>query len=346
MRKGHLDHHPTSKVMLNLALQMVKPARQQLEGDNKSYNSTIHYLPCIFDAVQQQQQVKRCVPHTGLDSKCYKQESTIWKCGEIICNLQTYAHTQITLNGHPSPISLDKYHTLVLPLDSYDSESDRPPQLGYNPVGMNDEDWAEDNMDMRDYPAHADEPSTVSDKHIERASSIVKVPTIATHLPDPTHLSTPEESPRTGDDKDADKPISEEGAATDNLEVDEEVPMLSLRKSISSNRRKKNSTMRTMPPLRSVNKLSRSVNKLLRRVNKLSRLTRTKKPLLWRLKNQPSGNGWEILSMNEPALILTQVRPQASWSPYRGSRVPKVDISPVKGVVTFVAKAVIVSTPY
>ena len=39
------------------------------------------------------------------------------------------------------------------------------------------------------------------------------------------HLSTPEESPRTGDDKDADNPASEENAATDDLEVEEEAPM-------------------------------------------------------------------------------------------------------------------------
>ena len=63
---------------------------QQLEGDDKSYDGAIHYLPCIFDAIQWQQQVKGCVPHTSLDSEHYKQE-----CGEIIPNLQTYSHTQI-----------------------------------------------------------------------------------------------------------------------------------------------------------------------------------------------------------------------------------------------------------
>ena len=36
MCTGRLNRHPTSKVMLNRALQTVKPAMQQLEGDNKS----------------------------------------------------------------------------------------------------------------------------------------------------------------------------------------------------------------------------------------------------------------------------------------------------------------------
>ena len=67
---------------------MAKPAMQQLEGDDKNYNGAIHYLPCIFDAIQWQQQVKGCVPNTGLDSECYKQEHR-----EIIHNLQTYAYT-------------------------------------------------------------------------------------------------------------------------------------------------------------------------------------------------------------------------------------------------------------
>ena len=94
-----------------------------------------------------------------------------------------------------------------------------------NPIDLrSSEDWAEDNVDMGDYLAHADEPPTVSDKRIEGASSIAEVPTIATHPPDPMHLSTPEGSPHTGDDEDADKSASEEGAADDNPEAEEEVP--------------------------------------------------------------------------------------------------------------------------
>ena len=87
---------------------------------------------------------------------------------------------------------------------------------------MSDKDWAEDNIDMGDYLACADEPPTVSDKHIEGTSSIVEVPTIATHLPNPMHLSTAKESPHTRDNDDADKPISNKGAANDDLEVEEE----------------------------------------------------------------------------------------------------------------------------
>ena len=110
----------------------------------------------------------------------------------------------------------------------WDSESDRPLWWGYRLAGMSDKDWAEDNIDMGDYPACADEPPTISDKHIEGiegASGIVEVPMIATHLPDPMDLNTLEESPHTGDDDDADKPVSDKGAADDNLEAEEETPM-------------------------------------------------------------------------------------------------------------------------
>ena len=170
------------------------------------------------------------------------------------------------MHGHPLPISLNKYHNLVLPPDLYgslfspqpmaplhttsprkgqmagddddsmtpaaapgctgaavcmssfattsmeqddetdwDSESDKPEQWNYHPADMNDyEDWVEDNVDVGDHPSCANEPPTVKDKHIEGASSIAEVPTIATHPPDPTHLSMPEGSPHTEDDKDAD----------------------------------------------------------------------------------------------------------------------------------------------
>ena len=49
---------------------------------------------------------------------------------------------------------------------NWDSESDKPPWQRYCPVGMSNEDWAKDNIDMGDYPAHADKPPTISDKHI------------------------------------------------------------------------------------------------------------------------------------------------------------------------------------
>ena len=93
---------------------MAKLAMQKLEGDNKNYNGAIHYLPCVFDTAQCQQQVKGCVPHSSLESEHYKQE-----CAKIICNLQSYAHTHITMHGHLSPISLDKYHNLVLSLTGF-----------------------------------------------------------------------------------------------------------------------------------------------------------------------------------------------------------------------------------
>ena len=108
---------------------MAKPAIQQLEDNDKNYDSTIHYLPCVFDAVQRQQQVNWCVPHSSLESECYKQERR-----EIICNLQGYAHMQITMYGQPSLISFDKYRNLVLSPDIYDSLfSPRPMAPPRNP---------------------------------------------------------------------------------------------------------------------------------------------------------------------------------------------------------------------
>ena len=116
MHTGRSDCNPTLHIMLSQAIQMVKPAMQQLEGVNKDYNGTIHYLPCIFDTMQRQQQVQGCIPHNSLESEHYKQE-----CREIMHNLQSYAHTQIIMHGYPSLISLDKFHNLVLPLELYDS---------------------------------------------------------------------------------------------------------------------------------------------------------------------------------------------------------------------------------
>ena len=105
---------------------------------------------------------------------------------------------------------------------NWDSESDKPEWQNYHPAGMSDYgDWAEDNVDMGDHPSHADEPLTVRDKHIEGASSIAEVPTIATHPPDPTHLSMPEGSLHAEDDEDPDKPVSEGGDPDDNSEEEE-----------------------------------------------------------------------------------------------------------------------------
>ena len=116
MPTGQSDLTPTSHAMLSRALQTAKPAMQQLEGDNKSYNGTLHYLPCVFNTVQQQQQVKGCVPHHSMESECYKKE-----CTEIIRALQSYVHMWLTMHGYPSPISLDKLRSLVLPPELYDS---------------------------------------------------------------------------------------------------------------------------------------------------------------------------------------------------------------------------------
>ena len=102
--------------MLSRALQMAKPAMQQLEGNDKSYNRALHYLPCVFNTMQHQQQVKGWVLHHSMESECYKKEH-----GEIMRALQSYAYTQNTMLGYQSPISLDQLHSLVLPPELYDS---------------------------------------------------------------------------------------------------------------------------------------------------------------------------------------------------------------------------------
>ena len=63
---------------------------QQLEGDDvvTSYNGAIHYLPCVFNTVQWQQQVIGFIPHHSMESDLYKTEH-----GEIMWALQGYAHT-------------------------------------------------------------------------------------------------------------------------------------------------------------------------------------------------------------------------------------------------------------
>ena len=82
---------------------MAKPAMQELEGNDKSYNGPLYYLPCVLDTVQWQQQVKGCVPHHGMESNCYKKEH-----GEIMRTLQSYVHMWITMHSYLLPISLDK----------------------------------------------------------------------------------------------------------------------------------------------------------------------------------------------------------------------------------------------
>ena len=117
MRTGWPDHTPTSYTILSQALQMAKPAMQQLEGNDKSFNGALHYLLCIFDMVQHQQQVKGCVPHHSLESDHYKKEQA-----EIMRSLQNYTHMCLTTSGYPLPISLDnKLRNLVLPPELYDS---------------------------------------------------------------------------------------------------------------------------------------------------------------------------------------------------------------------------------
>ena len=106
-----------SYAMLSWALQTVKPVMQQFEGNDKSFNRAMHYLPCVFDTIQHQQQVKGCVPHHSMESDRCKKE---W--AEIMWSLQGYAHMCLTTHGYPSPISLDnKLRNLVLPPELYDS---------------------------------------------------------------------------------------------------------------------------------------------------------------------------------------------------------------------------------
>ena len=207
---------------------------------------------------------------------------------------------------------------------------------------MSDKEWAEDNIDMGDYLARADEPPTISDKYIEGASSIAEVPMIATHLPDPTHLSTPEESPHTKEDDDTDKPISNlyAVAADDDPEAEEEMTTTDViieEEYLEQQEEEELDCEDDAPVEESEQVIEESEQDV--EVNKNEETTVTE-------VKEPSGNSWGILSMNEPALTLTQVRPQASWSLSWGSRVPKVNISPVKVVATFVADVVIDSILY
>ena len=227
-----------------------------------------------------------------------------------LCPFQLLAdddHDNMTLAAAPpgctsAAAHMSSFMTTSMEWDDetdWDLESDRPLWQGYRLVGMSDKDWAEDNIDMGDYPVHANEPPTISDKHIEGASGIVEVPTIVTHLPDPMHLSTPEESPHAGKDDDADKPISKEGATATNLEAEEEMPMADVvveeeyfKQQEEEGLGYEDTFVRSVnKSSRSVNKLLRMMNKLFRMMNKLLRLTRMRKPLLWlgdHIDKQPS----------------------------------------------------------
>ena len=57
-----------------------------------------------------------------MESGHYKKE-----CAEIKLALKGYAHTWLTMHGYPSLISLDKFCSLVLPPDLYNSLYQPPP---------------------------------------------------------------------------------------------------------------------------------------------------------------------------------------------------------------------------
>ena len=114
MWSGQSDHTPTSQVMC-CKCKWQSQLCNSLKAMTRATMETSHYLPCVFNTVQHQQQVKGWVLHHSLKSKCCNKE-----CSEIIRALQGYAHSQNTMHGYPSPISLDKLHSLVLPPELYD----------------------------------------------------------------------------------------------------------------------------------------------------------------------------------------------------------------------------------
>ena len=103
----------------------------------------------------------------------------------------------------------------------WDSDSDKLTQ-NFHMAGMTDyEDWAENDLDVGDHPACADDPPTIKHSHIEGASGIAEAPTSTTHPPDPMHLNMPEGSPHTEDDADVEGLTQEEGDANSNPEEKE-----------------------------------------------------------------------------------------------------------------------------
>ena len=300
------------------------------------------------------------------------------------------------MHGHPSPISLNKYHNLVLPPDSYDSlyshrpmtpphiistrkgqpagdnddsmtpaaapgcttaaahmsnftstcmeqddetnldsESDKPMQQNYCPAGMNDyEDWTEDNIDMGNHPACADEPPTLGDNHIEGASSMTKAPANTTHPPDPMHLSIPGDSPHTEDDEDVDKPASEGGDTDGNSGEEEEKPHAG------------DVIVEEECYKQKEEELDYEDDTPTEECEQVVEVNESEEAANMEVKQPLSRDGWEIPSTKEQALTPKLVKQLASWNPSWESRVLKVDVGLMRSMLPHVATAAIVNTPY
>ena len=97
----------SDRTLMSQAMLMAKPAMQELEGDDKSYNGPLYYLPCVLDTVQWQQQVKGCVPHHGMESK------VTYTCGSLctaICCQSAWTNfiTARTIRFVISPLAIGR----------------------------------------------------------------------------------------------------------------------------------------------------------------------------------------------------------------------------------------------
>ena len=73
------------------------------------------------------------------------------------------------------------------------------------------ENWADNDLNMGDHRACANEPPAIEYGCVEEASGTVETPATMTHPPDPTHLSMPESSPHTKDNVNVEGLTQQEG---------------------------------------------------------------------------------------------------------------------------------------
>ena len=116
LRTNRPDQSPISAGMRTRALRCAVPAMQELEGEQKDFIGTSHYLMTVFESVQRQQTVKGVLPHTQLESERYLAERRT-----ILKALREHGDMRSSVKGHLSPVSLKEGRTLVLPPELYDA---------------------------------------------------------------------------------------------------------------------------------------------------------------------------------------------------------------------------------
>ena len=142
----------------------------------------------------------------------------------------------------------------------------------------------------------------------------------------------PEGSPHTEEDKDADRPASEGGDANDNSEEEEEEPPtgdIVIKEEYYEEQEEELDYEDDAPneeceQVVEVNESEQAAN------------MEEKQPTIWSWLGDPI----------ERAPIPKLVRQLASWNPFWDSRVRKMDVEPMKGMLPCVAIAVITNTPY